>query len=77
MKRLVLIVCLALVIPVFMSFSLYSAEKEKKEKDELRKKLAQAETRVSWLESERRDLFFSRSYRSEFRQNQEKQWTTT
>ena len=32
MKRLILIVSLVLVIPVFLSFSLYSAEKEKKDK---------------------------------------------
>ncbi len=32
MKRLILIVSLALVIPVFLSFSLYSAEEGKKEK---------------------------------------------
>ena len=32
MKRLILIVSLALVIPVFLSFSLYSPEKEKKDK---------------------------------------------
>ena len=32
MKRAILIVSLVLIIPVFMSFSLYSAEEGKKEK---------------------------------------------